>query len=504
MEVLVNNYIFVSAIIVLLSVLLSKSSDRFGLPVLLVFLGIGILAGSEGIGGIDFENYELTQFLGTFALCLIIFTGGVETNLEEIMPNLKRGITLSSLGIVVTTALVGFFVNFITDLTLVESMLLGAILSATDAAASFSIFKDKNSQVVPRTKNLLKFESGSNDPMAYFLVIFLLGYMQGENSGALGITLSLILNPAIGLFFGWFFSQLFIALNNRINLSHVGLYPALTLSFLFLSYSSSIYLEGNGFLAVYVFGIIISSKKLLHKSLLYSFYDGISWLSQIGLFVMLGLLVFPSRLIQIAPIGLMVAVFLIFFARPVTIMLCLLKSRFNLKEKTFIAWAGLKGATPIVFASLAAVKLGTKAHMIFDIVFFVVLVSAILQGLTMKLMARKLGLLYESVEDPNFPIDLDVLEKTKNGIRDLSIGSRDFAVGRRIVDLFLPQGCLVLFIKRNGAFIIPDGATEFKSGDKVLIATRERSDIEEAVDCFKIGVAKEGIFFKGAYSEQIH
>lgn len=466
---------------------------------------IGMMAGSEGFGGIQFENYELTHSLSLIALCLIIFSGGVETNFTDIRESLWRGVSLSTIGVIVTTAIVGFFVKFFTSLSLVESFLLGAILSATDAAAVFSAFKDKESQVTPSTKNLLKFESGSNDPMAYFLVSLILGYIGSNGQAdAVDVVSSFIINPSVGLLVGWGLSKAFISLNNVINLSHVGLYPALTLSFIFLSYSISSHLNGNGFLAVYVFGLIVSSKKILHKSLLYSFYDGMSWLSQIGLFVMLGLLVFPSRLIKIAPSGLLIAVCLILIARPVTIFICLAFSKFTLKEKLFISWAGLKGATPIVFASLVAVKLGDKAHPIFDIVFFAVLVSALFQGSTLKMLAKKLGLLTEFVNNPKFPIDIEVLEKTKNGIKEFQIEPAYFSIDKRVIDLHLPSGCLVLFIKRSGAFIVPDGATKFESYDEVLIVTKDKEDVAVALKCFKDGAKEGGLFYGNEKSDQTH
>ncbi|MAZ50025.1 MAG: potassium/proton antiporter [Halobacteriovoraceae bacterium] len=504
MEVFLNNFLLASSIILLLSVLLSKSSSRFGLPILIIFMLIGMLSGSEGLGGIHFENYELTHSLSLVALCLIIFSGGIETEIKDIKDNLARGIVLSSLGVLLTTGIVGFFVHKILDIGLLESFLLGAILAATDAAAVFSIFKDKKSQVTAPNKNLLKFESGSNDPMAYFLVTVILGLIDSDSYNLTEIGIDFLLNPIVGLAVGWVLARAFISLNNIINLEYIGLYPALTLSFLFLNYSIASQLEGNGFLAVYVFGILISSRKILHKTFLYSFYDGISWLSQIGLFVMLGLLVFPSRLIEIAPEGLIIALFLILIARPVTIFLCLAFSKFNFKEKTFISWAGLKGATPIVFASLAADKLGDKAHILFDIVFFVVLVSAMIQGVTLKLLAKKLGLLYEAIEDPSFPIDFEVLEKTKNGIREITVNKNDFAVEKRVVDLNLPIGCLVLFIKREGSFVIPDGSTKFSEGDKVLIVTKSKGDIDTAVDCFREEAIKINNFFMVEGNDEIH
>jgi cell volume regulation protein A len=485
MELFLNNFILAGSVILLLSVLLSKSSSRFGLPILIIFMLIGMLAGSEGLGGIHFENYELTHSLSLIALCLIIFSGGIETEIKDIKGHLGRGIVLSSVGVLLTTGIVGIFVHKILNIGLLEAFLLGAILSATDAAAVFGIFKDKKSQVTARNKNLLKFESGSNDPMAYFLVTIILGLIESDSYQLADIGISFILNPIVGIAIGWILAKAFISLNNIINLEYIGLYPALTLSFLFLNYSIASQLGGNGFLAVYIFGLLISSRKILHKTFLYSFYDGVSWLSQIGLFVMLGLLVFPSRLIKIAPEGFIIALFLVLVARPITIFLCLAFSKFTSKEKFFISWAGLKGATPIVFASLAAVKMGDKAHILFDIVFFVVLVSALIQGMTLKYVAKKFGLLYEAIEDPSFPIDIEVLEKTKNGIREITISRDDFAYERRVVDLNLPIGCLVLFIKREGSFVIPDGSTKFLENDKLLVVTKTKSDIDLAIDCFK-------------------
>lgn len=504
MESFLNNFMLGSSVIVLLSVLLSKSSGRFGFPILIVFMLVGMFAGSEGLGGIQFENYELTHSLSLIALCLIIFSGGIETEIKNIKKTLGRGIVLSSVGILLTTGIVGFFVHYLLNIGLLESLLLGAILSATDAAAVFSIFKDKKAQVTSQNKNLLKFESGSNDPMAYFLVTIILGLIESGTYDLGEIGLSFLLNPVVGIAVGWILAKSFIAINNIINLEYIGLYPALTLSFLFLNYSLASQLQGNGFLAVYIFGLLISSKKILHKTFLYSFYDGVSWLSQIGLFVMLGLLVFPSRLLKIAPEGLIIASFLILIARPLTIFICLSFSKFNFKDKTFISWAGLKGATPIVFASLAAVKMGDRAHILFDIVFFVVLVSALVQGVTLKLVARKLGLLYEAIEDPSFPIDFEVLEKTKNGIKEVTIEDDYFAIEKRVVDLHLPTGCLVLFIKRESSFIVPDGSTKFLSGDRVLLVTNVKNDIDMAINCFRVENIKESSFFRVEGNEEVH
>ncbi len=483
----VNKFLLVGSLIILFSVLLSKSSDKFGLPILLIFIFTGMMVGSEGIGGVQFENYELTQTISVFAMCLIIFAGGVATDFTTIQKNLYRGISLSSLGIILTTVVVGLFVKLITSFSYLESFLFGAILSATDAAAVFSAFKDKTRVVSKKVSSLLEFESGSNDPMAYFLVIILLGFLKGEQKDVGDIVLHTFLNPVVGLVVGRVMAKAFVSLNNVINLAHQGMYPALTFSFIFLSYSAAVELDGNGFLSVYVFSLYISSKKILHKNLLYSFYDGFSWLAQIGLFVLLGLLVFPSHLVGVAGKGIVISVFLIMIARPIAIFICLSFSQFTFKEKVFISWAGLKGATPIVFASMSAVQLGHRADLIFDLVFFVVVLSAIIQGSSLKWLAQKLGLMEAGVEESSFPINFDEFEKTRNGIREIRIEAGYNAVGKRVVDLQLPNGCLVLFVKREGSFIVPNGASTFEVGDKLLFVTKEKEEVEQALACFSIG-----------------
>lgn len=484
MEVLLNNFLLVGSIILLISILLSKSSSRFGLPILVLFLFIGMIAGSEGIGGIHFENYELTHTLSLIALCLIIFSGGIDTNLQDVKKHLARGVTLSSLGVLLTALIIGAFTFYMTSLTLSESLLLGAILSATDAAAVFSILQDKKTQVKSSLKNLLKFESGSNDPMAYFLVSLIIGYIEFGIKDYTDLTSMIILNPAIGLLGGWVISYFFLKINNKINLDHLGLYPALTLAFLFLSYSVVTILKGNGFLAVYVFGILIGNKNIVHKNILLTFYDGVSWLSQIGLFVMLGLLVFPSRLVSVALPALMIALFLIFIARPFVVFLCLIKSKFNIKEKVFISWAGLKGATPIVFASFAATHIGEKANIIFDIVFFVVIISALLQGSSLRLLGQKFKLLVATKEESSFPVNFELLSNTKKGHIEIKIDKENLIIGKKIFELNLPYEARVLFIKRDGSFIIPDGSTSLQAQDNILIVTKELEDIENIKKIF--------------------
>lgn len=488
MEELLNNFLLVGSILLVVSVFLSKSSTKFGLPILVLFMLVGMAAGTDGLGIIHYEDYELTHSLSLIAICIIIFSGGLSTEWKDVKPVLKRGIVLSSLGVVITTALLAAFVYFVFNVDLMESLLLASILSSTDAAAVFAIFRDKRTQVRKNLRSLLEFESGSNDPMAYFLVSLFLGFYQFGVPEPGAIAFQFISNPLIGLAMGVFISLCFKYINDRVELDYIGLYPPLTISFLFLMYSLTTKLGGNGFLAVYIFGIFLGNSKIVHKKPLLVFFDGTSWLAQIGLFVLLGILVFPTRILEVSSIGILISVFLLLIARPAAVFLCLIKSNFSLKEKIFISWAGLKGATPIVFASFAATVPSGSTKTMFDIVFFTVLISALLQGGTLKLLAKKLGLVYESYFDPEFPIDEELLEKTKNGNKQFRIEEDYFAVGKRLIDLNLPKGALVLFILRDGNFIIPDGSTTFSPQDKVLLVTNNKDDVERSINCFKYDV----------------
>ncbi|MCP4914733.1 MAG: potassium/proton antiporter [Oligoflexia bacterium] len=485
-----NDSLVVGSFILLLSVILSKSSNRFGLPVLLLFLGIGMFASSQHILNINYENYDLTHSLSLVAICLVIFSGGIMTKSKDVKPVLRTGILLSSLGVILTTGLVGLFCYYLIDLPIYESLLIGAILSSTDAAAVFTVFRDKNSQVYRPIKSVLEFESGSNDPMAYFLVTCFLDLYLKRMSLDASLLMYFITNPIIGAIAGLGFYKAFKVINDKAELDFQGLYPALMIGFLFLTFSLTNKMGGNGFLAVYVFALKIGNAKIVHKNALINFFDGISWLAQIGMFIMLGILVKPERLSAIAPQATFVALFLIFMARPLSIFISMIGSNFDVKSKVLISWSGLKGATPIVFACLIASEVGSEATLIFDVVFFSVLISAIIQGMTIKPLAKKLGLVIDAIHDPDFPIDFEMLEKTKNGIKEITILDYDFACDKRIVDLSLPSGTQILFLKRCSSFIIPNGSTTFQSQDRVLLVTPEKSDMEMAENHLRYDMSK--------------
>ncbi|EQC47439.1 potassium/proton antiporter [Bacteriovorax sp. Seq25_V] len=493
MEYILNNALLIGSILLLISVYFSKSSSRFGLPILVFFLFVGIAAGSEGIGGIAYENYELTHSLSLLAICLIIFSGGLLTKSQDIRPVLRSGISLSSLGVVITTASIGIFCYYLFSVPIFESLLIGAILSSTDAAAVFTAFRDRNFQVSKNVRYTLELESGSNDPMAYLLVTVFLGFYQQKMSFNFDTLQFFVANPIIGFCGGVAFFRLFKFLNDKVLLDFQGLYPAVALGFVFLTYSTVTLFHGNGLLAVYLFGLNVGNSKIPHKNSLVSFFDGMSWLCQIGLFIMLGMLVFPSRLLSIAPAGFALALFSIFIARPIAVHISLAFSKFKMKEKALISWAGLKGATPIVFASLVATHVGNEANFIFDVVFFAVLVSALMQGSTINFVAKKLELLFECVHDPDFPVDMEVLAQTKSGIGEFQIKAEDFAVNKKIYELGLPRGARIIFVKRSGSFVIPDGQTSLKEHDKILFVTQQKEEVELTVNAFSLGLEEQAI-----------
>lgn len=473
-----NIWLIIASFLLFLSVIFSKSSSKLGMPILLFFLAVGIIAGGEGVGGLHFENYELTQIFSIFALCLVLFSGGLETDWSKSKDVLKSGISLSTLGIMISTLLIGVFCHMVFNFNLFVGFLLGAIISSTDAAAVFSVLNSKSWGLDQRVKSLVELESGSNDPMAYFLLILFLDVIDGQTTSFFGGVLSFVMSMGVGLICGLFMSWLFLEVNRRLSLDYWGLYPALTLSLLFFTYSLTTLFEGNGFLAVYIFGIILGNKKFLHKKLLLSFFDGISWITQICLFIILGLLVSPTRLMTISGTGFFIALFLIFIARPVSVYISLTFTKFDWKEKLLISWAGLKGAVPIVFACFVAVIRGEDAYIIFDIVFFSVIMSAVLQGMSLRWLAKKLNLDHALEDNPEFPLDFDRLENINNGLREFLITERHDCIDKAIVDLSLPKETLILYVKRNKHFIAPQGGTKFEHGDRILVMTKSKSELE--------------------------
>ncbi|MEN6329121.1 MAG: potassium/proton antiporter [Methanobacteriaceae archaeon] len=384
--------LLVAALLIFISIIISKVSYRLGIPSLLFFLLIGILAGSEGIGGIYFDNPQITQAMGTIALVFILFSGGLDTKWAEVRPVLGQGIVLSTVGVFITAIAVGLFINWITDLPLLLSLLIGSIVSSTDAAAVFSIFRSHKTGLKNNIAPLLELESGSNDPMAYFLTTTIIFLILNPTTSPESMILSLIQSIGLGIVLGVIFGKGSLKLISSIKLQITGLYPVLLIALSALTFSVTYYLGGNGFLSVYITALILGNSDFIHKRTQKEFFDAIAWLWQIFMFLILGLLVFPSEITPVIGIGLLISFFLILIARPLTIFLCLAPFKVGFRDKVLISWVGIKGAVPIILATFPIVAGVEGADLIFNIVFFITITSALIQGSTIYTLARFLGL----------------------------------------------------------------------------------------------------------------
>jgi cell volume regulation protein A len=450
-------------------VLASKASARLGVPALLLFILIGMLTGSEGPGGIEFDYPRLAQSLGIVALVFILFAGGLDTEWASIRPILWHGVALSTLGVLLTAGLVAWFAVRILDFSWLEGLLLGSIVSSTDAAAIFAVLRSRNVSLAPPLKPLLELESGTNDPMAVFLTIGFVSLLTNKEASLLDLLPMFVLQMPVGALLGWIMGRGMVLAINRLHLEYDGLYPVLTLSLVLFTYGITDELGGNGFLAVYVAGLIMGNSSFVHKASLVRTHDGLAWLMQITMFLALGLQAFPSRIIPVIGTGLLVSLFLMVIARPLSVFLTLAFTRLSLKEKTFIAWVGLRGAVPIVLGTFPLVAGVPKADMIFNMVFFIVLTSVLLQGTSLPLVARRLGLESPLPSTPKYSLQLEAPDSIKAGLAEITISPMSLAVGKQIVELGLPKEVVIMMIGRNKHAFIPTGRSILQAHDTLLV-----------------------------------
>lgn len=465
-----NPYIFLGiSLLLLISVIASKASEWLGVPALLVFLAIGMLTGSEGPGGIYFDNTQLTQMLGSLALAYILFSGGLETNWKSVRPVLRPAGILATVGVLQTALIVAVFAVFFLKFSWLEGLLLGSVISSTDAAAVFSVLRSRSISLKGSLQPLLELESGSNDPMAVFLTVTVVGLLKDPTVPWWTAITSFFWQMAIGAGLGIFFGKTIVYLINRVRLEYEGLYPVLTLALALFAYGATDVLGGNGFLAVYISGVIVGNGSFLHKRSLVRFHSGIAWLMQIAMFLTLGLLVYPSHLVPVIGSGLLLALVLMLAARPLAVFLCLLKSGFGLREKVLVSFVGLRGAVPIVLAMFPLMAGVNRSEEIFNLVFFVVIASVLLQGKFLPTLAKRLKL-DNPVDHYRPPLEF---EHTEPGIGadmvELTVSSRSEVVGKRILELNLPHGMLIALIRRNGQYFIPNGGTVLEAKDRVLV-----------------------------------
>ena len=474
-----GNILLIGAILLFFSIIAGKAGFRFGVPVLLLFLGVGMLFGSDGLG-IQFNNPHGAQFIGMIALSIILFSGGMDTKYTEIKPVLGQGVILATLGVALTTAITGFFIYWITGLvsdfsalTLTESLLMAAVMSSTDSASVFSILRSKKQGLKEQLRPMLELESGSNDPMAYMLTLLLIQIIQtpaGETNLWYSF-LMFIVQMSVGAVAGFLLGKMAVWLMNRLNIGNQSLYPILLLACVFFIFSITELVKGHGYLAVYIAGLVVGNHKIQHKKSVTTFFDGFTWLFQIVMFLTLGLLVNPRDLLPIAGLGLLVGFFMIILARPISVFLCLAPFRqMSTKAKVYVSWVGLRGAVPIIFATYPLIAQIPYASLIFNVVFFITIVSLLIQGTTVSYMANLLNLSEKEPKQGN-DFGMELPEEIKSAMSEIEVADNLLVNGNRLMDLSLPDNTLVVMVKRGNNFFIPRGGTGLDIGDKLLVIT---------------------------------
>lgn len=478
MSYTIEYVLLAASVLCLLSIFASKAAAFLRVPALLIFILVGMLAGSEGPGGINYNDPWSAQFLGVIALAFIIFSGGLHSSWKQIAPVLWDGVILSTLGVFLTAMLLGFFAHYLLGFPILIAFLLGAIVSSTDAAAVFAILGADGSSLKGRLKDLLEFESASNDPMAIILTISVIHLISNPGTSVLGMVFLLVKQMSLGTLFGFAMGKVIIFIVNRLRLGYEGLYPVLMLALVLFTYGLSASVGGSGVLAVYIAGILVGSSEFVNKKSIMRFIDGIAWLFQIVMFVVLGLLIFPSQLLPVALSGLAVSLFLMFVARPVGTFISLVPSKLSLREKTFVSWVGLRGAVPVILATFPLIAGVPESQMVFNIVFFIVITSVLLQGPTLPMVSRWLGVDAPGVEKRERSADFEFPYDEHTERVELSIPPESTAVGKQVIELGLPESALLMLIRRGDTTFVPRGSTVIEPGDRILVFAEQKDMLE--------------------------
>ncbi len=475
-----ENILLIGSILLFVSIVVGKTGYRFGVPALLLFLLVGMLFGSDGLG-LQFHNAKIAQFIGMVALSVILFSGGMDTKFKEIRPILSPGIVLSTVGVFLTALFTGLFIWYLSGMSwtnihfpLITSLLLASTMSSTDSASVFAILRSQKMNLKHNLRPMLELESGSNDPMAYMLTIVLIQFIQSDGMGTGNIIGSFIIQFLVGAAAGYILGKLAILILNKINIDNQSLYPILLLSFVFFTFAITDLLRGNGYLAVYIAGMMVGNHKITFRKEIATFMDGLTWLFQIIMFLMLGLLVNPHEMIEVAVVALLIGVFMIVIGRPLSVFLCLLPFRkITLKSRLFVSWVGLRGAVPIIFATYPVVANVEGSNMIFNIVFFITIVSLIVQGTSVSFVARLLHL-STPLEKTGNDFGVELPEEIDTDLSDMTITMEMLNEADTLKDMNLPKGTLVMIVKRGDEFLIPNGTLKLHGRRQTTADLREK------------------------------
>ena len=477
-----EHFLLIGAVLLFVAVLAGKVAYRFNAPALLLFLAVGLFFGYDII---SFNSPELTQFVGMISLCIILFSGGMDTKFSEIRPVLAEGITLATVGVLMTALLLGSFIYYVAPFLGVElsfplALLLASTISSTDSASVFSILRTRRQGLKENLRPLLELESGSNDPMAYILVILMLKVLgsSGESVSAGAAVIMFILQMSLGVLIGYLFGRASVWIINKININNASLYSVLLLACVFFTFSFTSLINGNGYLAVYIAGLIVGNNKLVHKRTVNTFFDGITWLFQIIMFLLLGLLVNLEEAIQphILLLGVVAGAFLVLVARPVATIVTLAPFRkLSSKARGYISWVGLRGAVPIIFATYPLVAEIEGADIIFNVVFVMTIISLVVQGTTVSSMASLFGLAYTENESK---FDDALQDKMKSAFTEISVTEQMLSEGKTLNKVALPDNTLVVMVCRDGDYFVPKGNAELHVKDKLLILSDRNEELQ--------------------------
>ncbi|MCP3026514.1 potassium/proton antiporter [Halobacillus sp. A5] len=479
-----DSFLLITALLFFSGILVARFSSRWGIPSLVLFILVGMLVGSDGLGLIYFDNARVAQIIGVFALVIILFEGGLHTKWTTVRSVAGASLSLATLGVLLTSTIVGFAAYFILDITLLEGLLFGAIVGSTDAAAVFAALKERN--IKAKMGATLEAESGTNDPMAVFLTLSLIELIVIEDSSIFMMIPTFFLQMGLGLLLGFGFGKLASFSINRIKLDSSALYPIFSVAFALITYSGTAIVGGSGFLAVYVAALVIGNSELTYRYSIFQFNEGFAWMAQILMFIILGLLVFPGQLFTVNIIinGLLLSAILMLAARPAAVFLSTIKMNYSIKEKTFISWAGLRGAVPIVLATFPIVDGLNNSQTLFNIVFFVVLTSTLVQGSTISYAAKKLNLVGPKKDIPHHSIELISMGKASAEMIQYQTNAESAIVGQKLSEVSFPNRANISAIIRNNQVITPYGETKIEEGDflYILVESKHKEELRKVLE----------------------